>query len=182
MTVQSLPRTCFGDDIYVSVTIFMKLENVKIKKPEDVNFIFGQAHFIKTVEDLYEVLVGAVPGIKFGLSFCESSGPRKIRTAGTDEKLIKLAEAAAKAVGCGHTFFIFLANSYPINVLNAIKMVPEVATLFAATANPLEVIVARTKNGGGVLGVVDGLSPQGVETKEEARCRWEFLRKIGYKL
>lgn len=163
------------------MTDMVKIEIVRIEKPEEVNLIFGQSHFIKTVEDLYEALVGTVPGIKFGLSFCESSGPRKIRTAGTEEKLIKMALKAAKAVACGHTFFIFLGNAYPINVLNAIKMVPEVVTLFAATANPLEVIVARTKNGGGVLGVVDGTSPQGVETKEETRCRQKFLRKIGYK-
>ncbi|MEK9143623.1 MAG: adenosine-specific kinase [Patescibacteria group bacterium] len=160
----------------------MKTEVVKIYNPDAKNLIFGQSHFIKTVEDLHEALVGTVPGIKFGLAFCEASGPRLIRTSGTDETMVKLAATNAKAVGCGHTFFIFLENAFPINVLNAIKMVPEVVRLFAATANPLEVIVARTRQGGGVLGVVDGDSPTRVEKKSDIIYRKELLRKFGYKL
>lgn len=160
----------------------MNIETVKIKKPENINLIFGQSHFIKTVEDLYEALAGAVPGIKFGLSFCESSGPALIRTAGTDKKLVKLAERNALKIGCGHTFLIFLKDAFPINVLNQIKMVFEVCQIFCATANPVEVIVARTKMGSGVLGVIDGLSPKGVEKKKDVKERKEFLRKIGYKL
>lgn len=160
----------------------MQMISVKIKNPDGKNLIFGQAHFIKTVEDIYEALVGAVPGIKFGLAFCEASGPRLIRTSGTDEAMIKLAAQNAKAVGCGHTFFIFLENAFPINVLNAIKMVPEVVRIFAATANPLEIIVARTKQGGGVLGVVDGGAPTEIEEEKDIAYRKELLRKIGYKL
>jgi len=127
-------------------------------------------------------LVGAVPGIKFGLAFSEASGPCKIRTSGTDEKLVKLAADNLMKIGCGHTFLIFLGNAFPINVLNTIKMVPEVARIFTATANPLQVIVARTEQGGGVLGVVDGSSPKGVENQEDVKERKDFLRKIGYKL
>lgn len=160
----------------------MKQETISILNPEAKNVIFGQSHFIKTVEDIHEALVNAVPGIKFGLAFCEASGPRLIRTSGTDEAMVKLAATNAKAVGCGHTFFIFLDNAFPINILNAVKMVPEVLRIFAATANPLEVIVARTKQGGGVLGVVDGGSPTGVEKTEDVAYRKDFLRKIGYKL
>lgn len=160
----------------------MQIISVKIKNPDGKNLIFGQAHFIKTVEDIHEALVGAVPGIKFGLAFCEASGPRLIRTSGTDETMIKLAATNAKAVSCGHTFFIFLENAFPINVLNAVKMVPEVVRIFAATANPMEVIVARTKQGGGVLGVVDGGAPTEVEKKSDVAYRKELLRKIGYKL
>ncbi len=160
----------------------MKTEVVTIYNPDAKNLIFGQSHFIKTVEDLYEALVGAVPGIKFGLAFCEASGPRLIRTSGTDNAMVALAVQNAKAVGCGHTFFIFLENAFPINVLNAVKMVPEVVRIFAATANPLEVIVARTKQGGGVLGVVDGGSPTQVEKESDIIYRKELLRKFGYKL
>ncbi|OGG30709.1 hypothetical protein A2973_05405 [Candidatus Gottesmanbacteria bacterium RIFCSPLOWO2_01_FULL_49_10] len=160
----------------------MKTEIVKIVNPDAKNLIFGQSHFIKTVEDLHEALVGAVPGIKFGLAFCEASGPRFIRTSGTDEAMVKLAAQNAKAVGCGHAFFIFLENAFPINVLNAVKMVPEVVRIFAATANPLEVMVGRTKQGGGVLGVVDGGSPTGVEKEKDVADRKELLRKFGYKL
>lgn len=160
----------------------MQIISVKIKNPDGKNLIFGQAHFIKTVEDIHEALVGAVPGIKFGLAFCEASGPRLIRTSGTDETMVKLALTNAQAVGCGHTFFIFLENAFPINVLNAVKMVPEVVRIFAATANPMEVIVARTKQGGGVLGVVDGGHPTEVEKKSDVVFRSELLRKIGYKL
>lgn len=160
----------------------MKTDLVKITNPDGKNLIFGQSHFIKTVEDLHEALVGAVPGIKFGLAFCEASGPRLIRTSGTDDAMVKLAVTNAKSVGCGHIFFIFLENAFPINVLNAIKMVPEVVRIFAATANPLEVIVARTKQGGAVLGVVDGGSPLGVEKESDVSYRKELLRKFGYKL
>src|SRR3989344_7426128 len=141
----------------------MKTEIVKIINPDAKNLIFGQAHFIKTVEDIHEALVNAVPGIKFGLAFCEASGPRLIRTSGTSEAMVRLATKNAKEVSCGHAFFIFLENAFPINVLNAVKMVPEVAHIYCATANPVEVIVARTKQGGAVLGVIDGGSPLGVE-------------------
>lgn len=160
----------------------MKTEVITIYNPDAKNLIFGQSHFIKTVEDLHEALVGAVPGIKFGVAFCEASGPRLIRTSGTDETMVKLASTNAKAVGSGHTFFIFLENAFPINVLNAVKMVPEVVRIFAATANPIEVIVARTKQGGGVLGVVDGGSPKGIEKSSDIFYRKELLRKFGYKL
>lgn len=160
----------------------MKTEVVKIDNPKSLNFILGQSHFIKTVEDLHEALVNAVPGIKFGLAFCEASGPRLIRTSGTSETMVKLATKNAKKVGCGHAFFIFLENAFPINVLNAIKMVPEVVQIFCATANPAEVIVGRTKQGGGVLGVVDGGSPTKVETADDVKHRKELLRKFGYKL
>ena len=159
----------------------MELKVVKIKLPEECNVILGTTHFIKTVEDLYETLVNSVPNIKFGLAFCESSGECLVRVDGTDEEL---KEAAAKNVlnlGCGHSFLIFLRNAYPINVLNAIKRVPEVCTIYAATANPLEVIVAETDQGRGILGVVDGLRPKGIEDEKGIRWRKEFLRKIGYK-
>lgn len=158
------------------------LTTVQIKKPAEVNFILAQSHFIKTVEDVYETLVEAVPGIKFGIAFCESSGPRKIRTAGTDEEMIKLALENAKTVGGGHSLFIFLKNAFPINVLNRIKNISEIVNIYCATANPVEVIVAKTKQGGGILGVIDGGSPTGVENEEEKKERKEFLRRIGYKL
>lgn len=158
------------------------LDVVSIYNPDAKNLIFGQSHFIKSVEDIHEALVGAVPGIQFGLAFCEASGPRLIRTSGTSKAMIDLAVKNAKAVGCGHAFFIFLENAFPINVLNAVKMVPEVVSIYAATANPLEVIVARTKQGGAVLGVVDGGSPNGVEKPGDVQYRKELLRKFGYKL
>jgi hypothetical protein len=160
----------------------MKLQVIKVEKPEPINFIFGQSHFIKTVEDLHEALVTAVPGIKFGLAFCEASGPCLIRKSGTDKAMVKLAVDNAKKVGAGHSFFIFLQDCFPINVLNQIKSVPEVCHIFCATANMTEVIVAETKQGRAVLGVVDGGSPQGKETAKDERERKEFLRKIGYKL
>ena len=159
----------------------MELKVVKIEKPDEVNLIFGQAHFIKTVEDLYEALVTSVPGIKFGLAFCESSGPRLIRHTGTDPDLENLAIHNLQRIGAGHTFLIFLGNAYPINVLNAVKAVPEVVRIFAATANPLEVIVAETEQGRGVLGVVDGGTPLGIEGDEDIQKRKAFLRQIGYK-
>ena len=160
----------------------MKIDVIKIDNPNSTNLIIGQSHFIKSVEDLHEALVGVVPGIKFGLAFCEASGPRLIRKSGTSEVMIELAVKNARKVGAGHAFYIFLENAFPINVLNAIKMVPEVVRIFCATSNPVEVIVARTQQGGGILGVIDGGAPLGVESKTDEPKRKEFLRKIGYKL
>jgi len=160
----------------------VKLKTVPIKKPQDINFILAQSHFIKTVEDVYETLVEAVPGIKFGLAFCEASGERKIRWEGTDEEMIKLAIENAKNVASGHSLFVFLKNAYPVNVLNRLKNVSEITRIFCSTANPVEVIVAETKQGRGILGVVDGQTPLGVESKEDKKKRKDFLRKIGYKL
>jgi uncharacterized protein len=161
----------------------MELVTVRIEKPDTANFVLGQSHFIKTVEDIHEALVGAVPGIKFGLAFCEASGKCLVRTSGTDAAMVELARANARAIGAGHTFLIFLAEGfYPVNVLNAVKMVPEVCRIFCATANPTEVIVAETAQGRGILGVVDGASPQGVETEADVAWRRNLLRQIGYKL
>lgn len=159
----------------------MDIETVTVVNPKSFNFIFGQSHFIKTVEDIYEAVISAVPGIMFGLAFCEASGPRLIRTSGTSRELILLATENAKKVGSGHTFFLFLENAFPINVLPAIRQVCEVVTIYCATANPVEVIVAKTAQGAGVLGVVDGSSPLGVEDEKERAKRMEFLRSIGYK-
>jgi adenosine/AMP kinase len=161
----------------------MELQIVRIDKPEEINFILGQSHFIKTVEDLYEVLVQAAPGIKFGLAFCESSGPCLVRWAGTDKAMIELAKKNAWALSAGHCFIVFLGPGYyPVNVLNAIKAVPEVCRIFCATANPVEVIVAETDQGRGILGVIDGLASKGIEGDEDIAKRKEFLRMIGYKL
>jgi adenosine/AMP kinase len=160
----------------------MELKTVRIEKPDDVNFILGQSHFIKTVEDLYEAIIGTVPGAQFGLAFCESSGPALVRFAGTDEEMIELARKNALALSAGHSFIIFLRNLYPINVLNAIKMVPEVCRIFCATANPVEVIIAESEQGRGILGVIDGLKSKGIESDEDIAWRKQFLRKIGYKL
>jgi adenosine/AMP kinase len=160
----------------------MQTHVVKIDKPEPVNFILGQTHFIKSVEDLHEALVGAVPGIKFGLAFCEASGKCLVRWSGTDAAMIELARKNAVAIGAGHSFILFLAEGFfPVNVLNAVKMVPEVCRIFCATANPTEVLVAETAQGRGILGVVDGFPPKGVEGEADIRWRKEFLRKIGYK-
>jgi hypothetical protein len=160
----------------------MQIESIRIEKPEDTNFILGQAHFIKTVEDLHEALVNAVPGIKFGLAFCEASGKCLIRFSGTDDEMVNLATRNAQAVGAGHSFIIFLGQGYfPINVLNAVKLVPEVARIFCATANPTEVLIARSDQGGGILGVIDGASPKGIEKPEDVVWRKDLLRKIGYK-
>lgn len=159
----------------------LKFEVIKIQKPEDVNAILGQSHFIKTIEDLEEILVTSVPGIKYGIAFCESSGPRLIRHTGNDEELTKLAIDNAKNVGAGHFFIILLRAAYPINVLNSIKHCQEVVNIYAASANPIEVIIAETEQGRGVMGVIDGLTPLGVEGEEEKKTRHEFLRKIGYK-
>jgi adenosine/AMP kinase len=160
----------------------MEIKTVRIEKPEDVNFILGQSHFIKTVEDLYEVLVSAVPGCKFGLAFCESSGACLVRWIGTDDEMIELAKKNAYALSAGHSFIIFLKNAFPINVLNAVKMVPEVCRIFCATANPVEVILAESETGRGILGVIDGLRSKGIEDDEGIAWRTGFLRKIGYKL
>lgn len=160
----------------------LELKSVKIKKPDDVNLILGQSHFIKTVEDLYEVLVNGSPAIKFGLAFVESSGACKVRSEGNDAELKKLAEDNALEIGAGHSFIILMRNTFPINVLNAIKSVPEVCTIYCASANPAEVIIAESQMGRGILGVIDGARPKGVETAEDIAWRKEFLRKIGYKL
>jgi uncharacterized protein len=160
----------------------MQLVTVKIDKPDATNFILGQTHFIKTVEDVHEVLVAAVPGIRFGLAFCEASGRCLVRGSGTDSGLEGLARKNALALGAGHSFIIFLGDGfYPINVLNAVKMVPEVCRIFCATANPTEVVLAETEQGRGILGVVDGFPPRGVESEEGIAWRHDLLRKIGYK-
>lgn len=160
----------------------MELKTVKIDKPADMNFILGQSHFIKTVEDLYEAIVQTVPEIKFGIGFCESSGPALVRWTGNDPSLIRLAQENALALSCGHSFIIFMEKGYPINILNVVKNVPEVCRIFCATANPVEVIVAETEHGRGILGVIDGAKTKGVETEADIKVRKEFLRKIGYKL
>jgi adenosine/AMP kinase len=161
----------------------VELTTVTIKKPEAVNLILGQSHFIKTVEDLHEALVTAVPGIKFGLAFCESSGECLVRWSGTDEEMIELAKQNALALSTGHAFIIFLAEGfYPVNVLNAVKMVPEVCRIYCATANPVEVIIAESEQGRGILGVIDGLKAKGVEDESGIAWRKGFLRTIGYKL
>ena len=160
----------------------MQLSMVEIQKPENINLILGQSHFIKTVEDVHEALVSAVPGIKFGLAFCEASGKCLIRWSGTDEAMLELARKNAQAIGAGHSFIIFLGDGfYPLNVLNAIKQCPEVCGIICATANPVSVIVADTDKGRGIVGVVDGESPKGIEGVEDIAWRKEFLRKIGYK-
>jgi len=160
----------------------MDIQTIKVEKPENINFILGQSHFIKTVEDIHEALVNSVPNIKFGLAFCEASGKCLIRWTGTDNQMIDLAKKNAQAIGAGHSFILFLGDGYfPLNVLNAIKNVPEVARVFCATANPTEVLVAQTEQGRGILGVVDGFSPQGVEDEEGISWRKDFLRTIGYK-
>jgi uncharacterized protein len=160
----------------------MEFKTVKIEKPDELNLILGQAHFIKTVEDLHEALVTAVPGIRFGLAFCESSGPCLVRTSGTEPALIELAKKNAYALSAGHAFIILLRGVYPINVLNAVKSVQEVCTIHCASANPVEVIVAETEQGRGIMGVVDGLRSKGIETDKDVVSRKELLRRIGYKV
>jgi adenosine/AMP kinase len=160
----------------------LEFRTVKVDVPENCNVILGMAHFIKTVEDLYEALIDAVPNIKFGIGFCESSGPCLVRHEGNDEELRQLAAKKAFEISCGHSFIIYLKNAYPINVLDKIKKVPEMCTIHAATANPLEVIVVETQQGRGIVGVVDGFASKGIETQEDIKKRKEFLRKIGYKL
>ncbi len=160
----------------------MDLKVVTIEKPEATNFILGQSHFIKTVEDIHEAVVQTVPGMKFGLGFCESSGPALVRYTGNDASLIELAKKNALELGCGHCFILFMENGFPINILNTIKSIPEVCHIFCATANPVEVIVAETDQGRGVLGVIDGLKSKGIESEADIKFRKEFLRKIGYKV
>jgi adenosine/AMP kinase len=161
----------------------MNLMTVKIEKPEETNFILGQSHFIKTVEDVYEALVTGVPGIKFGLAFCEASGKCLVRWAGNDPAMVELAQKNATVIGAGHSFIVFLGEGfYPVNVLNAIKNIPEVCHIFCATANPVEVILAETELGRAILGVVDGFSPKGIEGDEDIAWRKGFLRMIGYKM
>lgn len=160
----------------------MKLVTQTIQKPDDVNVIFGQAHFIKTIEDLHEALVTAVPGIHFGLAFCEASGPCLVRWSGTDETLIELARQNALSIGAGHSFLVFLRNCCPINVLPAIRHVPEVCGIYCATANPVEVVLAETHEGRGVIGVIDGASPKGIEQESDIAERKAMLRRFGYKL
>ena len=160
----------------------MDLKIVSIEKPEDMNFILGQSHFIKTVEDIHETIVTTAPSMKFGIAFCESSRPAFVRFSGNDEKLMDIAKKNALAISAGHCFLIFIENGFPINILNAIKTVPEVCRIFCATANPVDVIVAETENGRGILGVIDGAKTKGIESDEDIEKRKEFLRKIGYKL
>jgi len=160
----------------------MDLTIVSIEKPEPVNFILGQSHFIKTVEDIHEALINSVPGIKFGVAFCEASGKCLVRWSGTDPNMIELAQRNALAIGAGHSFIIFLAEGYyPINVLNAVKNVPEVCQIFCATANPVQVLIAETREGRGIMGVIDGQKPQGIEAESDITWRKGFLRQIGYK-
>ena len=160
----------------------MEFSSVRIEKPDDVNVIVGQAHFIKTVEDLHEVLAGSSPHLKFGLAFCESSGPRLVRRSGNEPDLVELAVRNALAIGAGHCFVVLLRQGFPVNVLNALKLVPEVCSLYCATANPVEVVVGQTDAGRGILGVVDGGAPLGVEGDAEVAERKELLRRFGYKL
>ncbi len=161
----------------------MELTTVTVEKPDDVNVIVGMSHFIKTVEDIHEVLVSTVPGIRFGVAFCEASGPRLVRYSGTDQPMIELAQRTALALSAGHSFVIALAPGFfPVNVLNAVKMVPEVCRIFCATANPVALVVAETERGRGILGAIDGETSRGLETDEDIRHRKEFLRSIGYKL
>lgn len=165
-----------------SLLMSVKLKLVQVKNPDELNLIFGQSHFIKTVEDIYECLIQSAPGIKFGIAFCEASGPCLIRTEGNDEKLVALAQKNAVLIGCGHSFIVFLDNAFPINVLSSLRNVAEIVNIYAATANPLQVVVAESEQGRGVMGVIDGFSPKGVETAQDKKERMGFLRKIGYKL
>jgi hypothetical protein len=160
----------------------MEIKTVRIEKPAEVNFILGQSHFIKTVEDLHETAVLSVPGIKFGVAFCEASGACLIRCSGNDDEMINLAKSNAGAIGAGHCFIIFMREAYPVNFLNAVKNVPEVCRVFCATANNVEVVVAETDQGRGILGVIDGERPKGIEGAADRAWRHDFLRKIGYKL
>lgn len=160
-----------------------KFTVVAIEKPEAINFVLGQTHFIKSVEDIHETLVTSVPGIKFGLAFCEASGKCLVRWTGTDAAMMELARKNALAIGAGHSFILFLADGfYPVNVLNAVKMVPEVCRIFCATANPTQVLLAETRQGRGIIGVVDGFAPKGIEGEADIEWRKKFLRQIGYKL
>jgi len=160
----------------------MNLSVIRIDKPAEMNFILGHTHFIKSVEDLYEAIVQTNPSIKFGIAFCEASGPTLLRFIGNDDKLIALAQSNGMAIAAGHSFLIFLEGGFPVNILNAIKNVPEVCRIYCATANQTEVIIAETDQGRGILGVIDGSATKGIETEKDIAARKEFLRKIGYKL
>ncbi len=167
----------------LSPEVKMNIEVVRIQKPEEINFILGQSHFIKTVEDIHEALVTAVPGVRFGLAFCEASNPRLVRWSGNDEAMLQLARQNAMALGAGHCFILFLAEGfYPVNVLNSIKQVPEVCRVFCATANPTEVVIAVTEQWRGIMGVIDGQTPLGIEGEEDIAARKSLLRRFGYKL
>ncbi len=159
----------------------MELSLVPIEKPEELNLVLGQAHFIKTVDDLHEALAGSSPHLRFGVAFCESSGPRLVRRSGNDEELVELAVRNLLAIGAGHAFLVFLRDGFPVNVLNQLKQVPEVCRIFCATANPVGVVVAETEQGRGILGVVDGGTPLGVEGEDDVGARRELLRRLGYK-
>jgi len=160
----------------------MELKLVKIEKPADCNIILGQSHFIKTIEDIHEAMVGSCPSVKFGAAFCESSGPCLVRVTGNDDELKQLASKNASNIAAGHSFIIFMKNAYPLNVLNAIKSIPEVCSIYCATANDAEVVIAESEQGRGILGVIDGLKSKGIEKPEDVKKRKEFLRQIGYKL
>lgn len=160
----------------------MDIQPIKLDIPENSNLILGQTHFIKTVEDLYEIMVGISGQVKFGLAFCEASGPCLIRVAGNDQSLQDSAVQNAQAIAAGHSFILLMKDAFPINFLNAIQQCPEVCNIYCATANPVEVIVAKTEQGAGILGVIDGFSPKGVESSEDVKARQSFLRQIGYKL
>ncbi|MBC8457050.1 MAG: adenosine-specific kinase [Deltaproteobacteria bacterium] len=159
----------------------MEIKTVKIEKPDELNMILGQSHFIKTIEDIYETMVISVPMAKFGAAFCESSGPCLVRYTGTDDEMVELAKKNAYKISAGHTFILFMKDLYPINVLNALKNLPEVCHIFCATANPVEIIIAETEQGRGVLGVIDGYSSKGIETENDIKSRKELLREFGYK-
>jgi len=160
----------------------MELKTVQIEKPEDTNFILGQSHFIKTVEDIFEAIVQTNPQMKFGLGFCESSGPALVRWVGNDQNLIEMAKKNAMNLSCGHCFILFMENGFPVNVLNSIKNLPEVCHIYCATANPVQVIVAESGQGRGIMGVIDGVKTKGIETESDIKTRKDFLRTIGYKL
>jgi hypothetical protein len=160
----------------------MEIKIMSIEKPEDMNFILGQSHFIKTVEDIHEAVVNTVPGIKFGVAFCEASGPCLVRFSGNDDELIEIAKKNAFNLSCGHSFILFMKNAFPVNLIHAINRVPEVCRIFCATANPVEVIIAETEQGRGIMGVIDGFKSKGIETEDDIKQRKDFLRNIGYKI
>ena len=159
----------------------MDIKSISIELPNNTNVVVGTAHFIKTVEDIFEAMINSVPGIRFGLAFCEGSGKRLIRIDGTDDELRESAKTNMLQLGCGHSFILLLRNAYPINILNSLKNVPEVCTIHAATSNPLEIIIVESEQGRGIIGVIDGYKPEGVENDEETNMRKELLRKLGYK-
>ncbi|MCL5033497.1 MAG: adenosine-specific kinase [Bacteroidetes bacterium] len=160
----------------------MDLKLVRIEKPEDVNFILGQSHFIKTVEDIHEAIIQTVPQMKFGIAFCESSGPALVRFSGNDDELLEIAKKNSMNISAGHSFVIFMRDGFPLNILNTIKNIPEVVGIYCATGNPAEVIIAETDQGRGILGVIDGIRTKGIESDSDKQARHDFLRKIGYKL